>query len=149
MPEPPTQSIREAAAFLGVSPHTLRYYDRDGLLTVPRDPTGERRYGAQELGFLKFLIYLRGTGMGMAGLREYAALAREGEGTVEARRQLLIRHEAQVAAQLNDMHRALDAIREKIARYDRLNDQSASAQGHGLTHLDPSPASVPALPQGI
>lgn len=116
--------IREAAAFLGVSAHTLRYYEREGLLTVPRAAGGERRYTAGELETLRFLLHLRGTGMGMAGLREYVALARQGDGTVAARRALLVRHERAVTARMEDLQADLHAIRRKIEKYDRRHSLS-------------------------
>jgi len=118
MSAPAPLSIQEAAARLGVSPHTLRYYDREGLLDVPRASGGERRYSERELTLLRFLLHLRGTGMGMAGLRAYMALVREGEHTAPERRALLVRHEQEVEARLLELQADLSAIRAKIARYD-------------------------------
>ncbi|GBF05629.1 transcriptional regulator, MerR family [Deinococcus aerius] len=119
MPNPFPLPIREAAALLGVSAHTLRYYEREGLLTVPRAAGGERRYTERELDMLRFLLRLRATGMGMAGLRDYVALARQGDGTVAARRELLVRHEQAVVARLEALQADLEAIRHKIEKYDR------------------------------
>lgn len=116
-PLPVLLPIREAAARLGVSAHTLRYYEREGLLGVPRAAGGERLYGEAELARLRFLLHLRGTGMGMAGLREYVALTEQGETTVDARRELLLRHEAAVLARLEDLQADLTAVRRKIALY--------------------------------
>ena len=116
--------IHEAAALLGVSAHTLRYYEREGLLTVPRAAGGERRYTERELETLRFLLRLRGTGMGMAGLREYVTLARQGDGTVAARRDLLLRHEQAVTARLEALQADLLAIRRKIETYDRQHSPS-------------------------
>lgn len=116
-PHPAPLPIREAAALLGVSAHTLRYYEREGLLGVPRVAGGKRLYGEAELARLRFLLHLRGTGMGMAGLREYVALTERGEATVDARRELLLRHEAAVLARLGDLQADLTAIRRKIALY--------------------------------
>ncbi|MHA0041141.1 MerR family transcriptional regulator [Deinococcus sp. PEB2-63] len=118
MSAPVPLSIQEAAARLGVSPHTLRYYDREGLLDVPRASGGERRYSERELTLLRFLLHLRGTGMGMAGLRAYMALVREGEHTAPERRALLVAHEHEVEARLIELQADLGAIRAKIARYD-------------------------------
>ncbi len=115
--------IHEAAALLGVSAHTLRYYEREGLLTVPRAAGGERRYTERELETLRFLLRLRGTAMGMAGLREYVALA-QGDGTVAARRDLLLRHEGAVTARLEALQADLLAIRRKIETYDRQHSPS-------------------------
>lgn len=105
---------------LGVSAHTLRYYEREGLLSVPRAAGGERQYGPRELETLRFLLHLRGIGVNMAGLREYVTLVRQGDGTVAARRALLARHEEAVNAQLGALETALHAIRRKREKYDQL-----------------------------
>lgn len=131
LPLPALLPIREAAALLGVSAHTLRYYEREGLLGVPRTAGGERLYGDAELARLRFLLHLRGTGMGMAGLREYVALSEQGEATVDARRGLLLRHEAAVLARLDALQADLAAVRRKIALY-------------GAAPLPPTPS--PAMP---
>ncbi|AFD24835.1 transcriptional regulator, MerR family protein [Deinococcus gobiensis I-0] len=55
--------------------------------------------------------------MGMAGLREYVALTEQGEATVDARRGLLLRHEAAVLARLDALQADLAAVRRKIALY--------------------------------
>lgn len=110
-------SISQAAEWCGVSADTLRYYEREGLVTVPRHGT-QREYGPAELERLRFLLVLRGTGMGMAGLREYVALAKQGQGTVAERRALLVAHEQHVLAQQKQLEVYLQAIRQKLHRYD-------------------------------
>lgn len=134
------RTIQAAAAELGVSPHTLRYYDREGLLDVPRTGSGDRRYSDREIGMLRFLLHLRGTGMGMAGLRAYMALVRAGEHTAPHRRALLVRHEQEVQARLAALQADLSAIRTKIARYDA----AVCAPG------EPAPAATPPdIAQGL
>jgi DNA-binding transcriptional MerR regulator len=122
-----TLSIREAAAALGVSAHTLRYYERARLLRpVERGANAHRRYSAQDLDWLRFLIRLRSTGMPIARIHEYARLANAGETTAEARRQLLIAHERDVRAQLQGLEANLAAIRAKIAAYEALGMRTAA-----------------------
>ncbi len=126
-------SIGEAALRLGVSVHTLRYYERDGLLNVPRLPAAretetvqppdsrhaQRRYGESELSLLRFLLVLRGTGMPMSLIRRYMALVRAGEDTVAERRELLVSHQRAVTAQIAALGENLKAIEQKIVKYDR------------------------------
>jgi len=83
-------TIKEAAATLGVSPHTLRYYERADLLApIARSENGHRRYSQADLDWLRFLLRLRSTGMPINKVLRYAELAARGESTVEARQQLL------------------------------------------------------------
>ena len=113
-------SIREVAQQLGVSAHTLRYYEREGLLSVPRADSSQRRYGAREVELLRFLLALRGTGMPIALIRRYMALVYVGESTVTERRALLLEHQRAVTAQIAALQADLGAIGRKIALYDRI-----------------------------
>jgi aryl-alcohol dehydrogenase-like predicted oxidoreductase len=77
-----TVSISAAAAATGVSPHTLRYYERAGLIDpVGRAGSTHRRYTGAEIEWVVFLTKLRSTGMPIRRMREYADLVRRGEGT--------------------------------------------------------------------
>lgn len=74
----------------------------------------------QALQWLQFLIHLRGTGMGMQGLREYVALVERGENTLPERLELLRQHERAVLYQLEELQRHLVGIRYKIQNYDAI-----------------------------
>lgn len=113
-------TIQQAADALGVSAHTLRYYEREGLVSVPRQASGERLYSALALQRLQFLLHLRGTGMSMQGLRDYVALVEQGENTLPERLELLRQHERAVLSQLAELQQHLMGIRHKIANYDRI-----------------------------
>jgi DNA-binding transcriptional MerR regulator len=101
----------------GVSAHTLRYYERIGLLDVPRDAAGHRRYGAGDYARVVFLSRLRMTGMPIRALQRYVALAGEGEGTVPERLAMLEEHRDAVRAQLQELVLALETVEFKIASY--------------------------------
>jgi DNA-binding transcriptional MerR regulator len=118
VPEPGTSlSIAEMAERTGVSAHTLRYYERIGLLDVPRDTAGHRRYGAGDFARVVFLSRLRMTGMPIRALQRYVALAGEGEGTVPERLVMLEAHRDAVRAQLQELALALETVEFKIASY--------------------------------
>ncbi|WP_349628279.1 MerR family transcriptional regulator [Cellulomonas hominis] len=114
-----TLTIAEAAAATGLSPHTLRYYERDGLLldAVERAASGHRRYTERDLGWLHLLTRLRATGMPIREIREYADLVRRGEGTEPQRLALLQAHRDAVRAQLAEAAEHLAAIEMKIDLY--------------------------------
>ena len=113
-------AISEAAAATGLSTHTLRYYERAGLMLVPIDRASSthRRYGQADIAWVQFLTRLRSTGMPIATIRQYTDLVRQGEATVEARRELLVRHRIAVLRQLDDITASLVAIDIKIAAYE-------------------------------
>lgn len=113
-------SISEAAAATGLTTHTLRYYERAGLMLDPVDRASSthRRYSESDIAWVQFLTRLRSTGMPIATVREYTELVRRGEGTIAARRELLVRHRIRVLHQLDDITASLAAIDIKIAIYE-------------------------------
>lgn len=112
-------TIAEAAVATGLSPHTLRYYERDGLLldAVERAPSGHRRYTERDLAWLHLLTRLRATGMPIREIREYAGMVRQGESTEPQRLALLQAHRDAVRAQLAEAAEHLAAIQMKIDVY--------------------------------
>jgi DNA-binding transcriptional MerR regulator len=112
-----TLTIAEAAQRSGVTAHTLRYYERIGLLDVARDGAGYRVYSAADLRRIVFLNRLRMTGMPIRELVRYVALLGEGEHTVPARLAMLEAHRDAVRTQLAELQFALDTVEFKIAAY--------------------------------
>lgn len=110
-------TIAEIAELAGVSAHTLRYYERVGLLAVPRNAAGHRVYGAGDFARVVFLTRLRMTGMPIRELQRYVGLVAQGEATVPERLRMLEQHRGAVRAQLQALTFALDAIEFKIAAY--------------------------------
>src|SRR5688500_9717829 len=99
--EAPEMSIAEAAEEAGLSTHTLRYYERTGLLApIERNGSGHRRYSTQDIGWVVMITRLRATGMPIRRIREYAELVHAGEGNEEERLALLEAHRADVKRQL-------------------------------------------------
>ena len=115
-----TLSIADAARATGLTTHTLRYYERDGLLLEPVDraSSGHRRYSEQDLGWIVMVTKLRSTGMPIREVRAYAELCRAGDGNEAQRLALLHAHRARVLAQLAEVQENLSAIEDKIALYE-------------------------------
>lgn len=112
-------SIAEVAERTGLTAHTLRYYERDGLLlsAVDRDSAGRRRYEETDLRWIELLTCLRATGMPIRDVRTYADLVRADDGNEAERLDLLRRHRAAVLEQLAEVQAHLGAIEGKIALY--------------------------------
>ncbi|RBQ17557.1 MerR family transcriptional regulator [Spongiactinospora rosea] len=110
--------IQGAAERSGLSAHTLRYYERIGLIhEVHRDITGHRVYSDADLGWLDFLTKLRETGMPIAEMCRYAELMREGPSTVRARRLMLEEHRERVLARISQLNDDLKTVDDKITTY--------------------------------
>ena len=115
----PGLTIAEAAERLGLTPDTLRYYERDGLLLrpVPRSASGHRRYEEADLRWVELVTRLRATGMPIRDVRRYADLVRAGEGNEAERLELLRTHRQAVLARLAEVTEHLGAIDRKIGIY--------------------------------
>ena len=102
-----------------MSVHTLRYYERAGLMLDPveRAPSSHRRYTEDEIRWVTLLTRLRATGMPIRRIRDYADLVRAGDGNEDERLALLEAHRTAVLEQLEVMRANLDAIEFKIERY--------------------------------
>jgi DNA-binding transcriptional MerR regulator len=116
-PDATPLGVSQAARLLGLSPHTLRYYEREGLVRPDRNTSGYRGYSAADLRRLVFLTRMRVSGMTMADLRHYVALADQGPATGPERREMMIAHRARIQQQLRELTLALEATEYKIAAY--------------------------------
>ena len=129
-------TIAEAAALTGVSVHTLRYYERAGLVVSPvnRTATGRRRYHPLDLKWITVCTKLRATGMSISGIRHYAELVAAGPGNENERLELLEAHRAEVVAKLAEIQESLQVIDHKIDVY-----RGAIAAGEADTLWAPVP----------
>ena len=120
-------TISDAAEVTGLSTHTLRYYERAGLMLdrVERSPSSHRRYTEADIRWVTLLTRLRATGMPIRRIREYADLVRQGDGNEDERLALLEAHRDAVLEQLDAMRRNLEAIDYKIGIYEDLCAGSA------------------------
>lgn len=111
-------SIGAVAQATGLSIDTLRYYEKAGLLLdpAPRDASGRRRYGRNDLDWVAGLIMLRETGMSIADVRRMAELSRTA-GTEPERLDVLEEHRLRVLADLERTQAHLRALEKKIAAY--------------------------------
>ena len=119
-------SISEAAEKCGLSPYTLRWYERIGLLgPVERTSDGRRRFTGKDLEWLSLLTKLRATGMPVKDMQRYAELVRSGAGEAE-RLELLKRHRVEVRQALAAQRECLKLLDYKIDIYSRRVRQGES-----------------------
>ncbi|MET9922949.1 MerR family transcriptional regulator [Streptomyces sp. NPDC006435] len=111
-------TISEVAAFTGLTAHTLRWYERIGLMPhVDRSHTGQRRFTNRDLDWLTFVGKLRLTGMPVADMVRYAELLREGEHTFEQRQELLEATRRDVRTRIAELQDTLAVLDHKIDFY--------------------------------
>jgi DNA-binding transcriptional MerR regulator len=127
-----TWSISEAAGKCGLSQHTLRWYERIGLIgPVARGTDGRRRFSDADLDWLTLITRLRETGMPVGDMQRYAELVRAGTGEAE-RLELLRRHREEVRRALAAQRECLRLLNSKIGAYSqRVREAAAQSQTHG------------------
>jgi DNA-binding transcriptional MerR regulator len=124
-------TIQEVASLTGLSAHTLRYYERVGLLdpVFRTEKSGHRRYSQQNLAWIEFLGRLRTTGMPIRKMKFFAELRRAGNATVPERRELLQEHQSEVRKRAARLERDLKAIEEKVELYLEMESNNGPATG--------------------
>ena len=113
-------TIAEVSKKYDISPDTLRYYERIGLIPpVPRSKSGIRDYGEESCGWIELMKCMRAAGVQIEALIEYVALFQQGDDTIDARKALLIEQRDQLIERMADMQRSLDRLNDKIDRYEQ------------------------------
>lgn len=111
-------TISEVAALTGLSAHTLRWYERIGLMPhVGRSHTGQRRFSNRDLDWLELVGKLRLTGMPVADMVRYAELVRSGEDTFAERHELLVATRSDVLRRIAELQDTLAVLDLKIDFY--------------------------------
>ena len=116
-------TIQQTAEACGLSVHTLRYYERIGLIKpIPRRSNGHRLYRAEDLNWIAFLLRLRATGMSISEMQRYARLREQGDlpASLAERKAMLVEHTAAVEAQVKAMQETLAYLHQKIALYSAM-----------------------------
>jgi DNA-binding transcriptional MerR regulator len=132
--------ISEVSEWTGLSPDTLRWYEREGLLPrVERDSGRRRRYSPRDVRLLRALVRLRRTGMPTKEMREFIRLVTEGTATHGQRLALLAAHRERVAVRLVELQDDLAELDEKVEHYRLLIEQGLECAGDSV---DPCPRSV-------
>ena len=123
-------SIGEGSALTGLTTHTLRFYEQEGLRAPRgRPPAGGRRvFTDDEVEWLRVCMRLRSSGMPLPEIRRYAQLVLAGAGNEDERFEILRRHEAKVQQQVADLQEALDVIHRKVESYARRLDAGTADQ---------------------
>lgn len=112
-------SINEVANKFGLSAHTLRFYDKEGLMPfIGRDKSGNRIFTETDLNWVAMVCCLKDTGMSIKEIKQYADWCMEGMPTIGERKAMLVKHRQQVVRKIEELKKNLALIDSKIAVYD-------------------------------
>ncbi|BBB90216.1 MAG TPA: MerR family transcriptional regulator [Methylomusa anaerophila] len=114
-----TVSIKQFAQESGVSEHTLRFYEKEGILPfVKRNEHGNRIYDEQNFEWIYFITSLRETGMPLSEIKRYAELFKQGDSTIPERKRMMLDHKKKAEEQLAQILKHMERINYKLALYD-------------------------------
>lgn len=112
-------SINEFSQMTGLSQHTLRYYEKIGMLPrPPRGWSGSRTYTEHELYWVNFVKCLKATGMSIENIRAYVQMDDDDPRTVPTRRAMLLEQAEVVRAKIAEYQRIASVIQDKLAWFD-------------------------------
>jgi len=111
-------NVAEFSKRVGLSPHTVRYYDKIGLLDdVHRQSNGHRSFSEKDVKWVEFVQRLKNTGMPLEKILEYALLRKKGSKTLLQRKELLAEHSVNLQHQIALQNQHLKKLYEKIELY--------------------------------
>ena len=114
-------TIQEVAEATGLSTHTLRYYERIGLIhSIDRADNTHRRYTQDDVGWIDFLMKLKATGMTIQQMQIYAELQRQGDETLPERVEMLKALRRQVEAHMAELDEHMNVLNYKIEIYSEI-----------------------------
>ena len=114
-------TIQEVSEATGLSAHTLRYYERIGLIhPIEREEKTRRLYTEEDLGWIDFLLKLRATGMSIKDMQKYAELQRQGDVTLPDRVEMLKSLQSKVEARTRELNEYLKLVCYKIEIYQQI-----------------------------
>lgn len=123
-------TIKEVSERFNLSPDTLRYYERIGLIPpINRNKSGIRDYTEEDCGWIEFIKCMRNAGLPIEVLIEYVNLFQKGDETIEARKEILIEQRKQLEEKINEMKRTIERLDNKILRYkDKMLEKEKTLQ---------------------
>ena len=124
-------SIQDVSKKTGLSAHTLRYYEKEGLISgVERTQGGFRQYTDEDLERLGLICCLKNTGMSIQEIAQFVQLTRQGDHTLKERVELLREHRERVLARMEEMQKYLEKVTWKLNFFtEKLNTYEASQNG--------------------
>ena len=124
-------SIQEISQKTGLSAHTLRFYEKEGLIKgIKRSEGGFRQYSDEDLEALGLICCLKNTGMSLREIARFVDLTHQGERTLGERVDMLREHRERVIARMNEMRALLDKVTWKLSFFtEKLKDYEDRQDG--------------------
>lgn len=132
-------TIKEASERLGCPAHTIRFYEKEGLLPyIKRDKNGNRLFEQEHLDWIRLMTCFRATGMKLSLLKEMVNLALDGDSTIPQRKAILNRYKEDLFRRQNELAEALDAVNNKLSIYEDIEKGRIPSESQLLIKMEES-----------
>ncbi len=124
-------TIKDLSKRTNLSPNTLRYYEKEGLLPdIKRTKGGIRHYSQENLEWIGLITCLKNTGMSIKQIRQFVDLSLQGPETLKERCELLKTHKQEIERHIEEINRYYDKVNCKIDYYTRQYEQYMEEEGN-------------------
>lgn len=108
-------TIKEVSEMYGLTPDTLRFYEKKGLIgPISKTVSGIRNYEEKDLVRIEFIKCMRAAEIPIDVLKKYVDLYEMGDDTFEQRKELLSRQREILKKKIDDMQTAYEKLNKKI-----------------------------------
>ncbi|GIN74514.1 MerR family transcriptional regulator [Bacillus sp. J14TS2] len=112
-------TIKEFSKITGLTPYTLRFYEKIGLLKVKRDNNQNRIYDDLNKDWVDFFLHLKRTGMSLEDLKQYMAWWNQGDETILERLEMLKKQKQTALTELEKLQEGITELDRKITQYNK------------------------------
>jgi MerR family transcriptional regulator, aldehyde-responsive regulator len=120
-------TIKEIAEKFNISQHTLRYYEKEGLIPpVQRKENGRRLYSETDLVWIQMVCCMRAAGMSVEYVKKYNNLYLLGENTIPERRQIILHQKEIIENQIKEYQDLLKLLNKKLEHYETTSQNLSS-----------------------
>ena len=142
-------TVCEVAKRLDLSPHTIRFYGKEGLLNfVDRDQNGNRIFKESDFERLFIIASLKRAGMTIKQIREFTVLCDQGDSTIAERLKIILNQRESVEAQITELQDALDVLKYKTWLYEVALEAGTTAV-HDNMPMEDMPPSIQKIKERI
>lgn len=132
-------TIKEVSERLGCPAHTIRFYEKEGLLPyIKRDKNGNRLFEQDHLDWIRLMTCFRATGMKLSLLKEMVDLALDGDSTIPQRKAILNQYKEDLFRRQNELAEALDAVNNKLSIYEDIEKGKIPSESQLLIKMEES-----------
>jgi DNA-binding transcriptional MerR regulator len=111
--------IHEFSQITGLTPYTLRFYEKEGLISVKRDQNNIRIYDDRNKEWIDFFLHLKKTGMTIEDLKQYIIWWHEGDATNQHRLDLLQKQRQIALNEMKQIQEGIEMLDYKIEKYKK------------------------------